>query len=175
MRHRGAKRNREVGAVDARSLVRSEKSPTFAPAGGEGYPVHDARTNSSGSSTRQITQEEISFVFYYLRKKTGRQREKGHADSALLSAISATQCSRRSRLITQGLQPSSETTHSARHERDQEQHQRDEKHDFSDAYGGAGNAAKSENGGNQRYYQERNDETQHLRTPYTVTIRQLAS
>jgi hypothetical protein len=59
------------------------------------------------------------------------------------------------RLITHRLWPPSETAHSARHERNQEQHQRDEKHDLSDAYGRAGNAAESKNGSDQRDNQQR--------------------
>jgi hypothetical protein len=67
---------------------------------------------------------------------------------------------------TPALKASAEAAaHSARDQRDQEQHQGDEEHDLGDAHCGAGNTTKSENGRDQGDDQKRNDEAQHRIAP----------
>ena len=64
------------------------------------------------------------------------------------------------------LQPPPKTAAEAGGEqRDQEQHQRDEEHDFGDADRGAGDAAEAEHAGDQRDDKQGDDETEHLSAP----------
>jgi hypothetical protein len=72
--------------------------------------------------------------------------------------------------------PPEASAHSAGQKRDQEQHQRNKKHDFCNPNRRSGYTAETEHSRNERDNQQRNDETQHLHAPLNyLSSRQLAT